>query len=279
MDVEQARRLAQSKLQELSEDLERGQSATLRAYLSAMAKFPTYSPHNVMLIAAQRPSAERVAGFQTWRRLGRHVRKGERGIVILAPIVRRSKGSVSPSSSAASQVPEARTQQHQEEVIVGFRRAHVFDECQTDGAPLPNLSAVAGDPGPYIDRLRAFIAKRGVALHYSASIMPALGACVGSTIILSPGLSPPEHLATLAHEVAHQLLHQRTSETKLSKTVRETEAEAVAFVVCESIGLTSRSASREYVQLWGGSAEVLSASLGRIQRTAAEIITAIGPDV
>jgi len=155
----------------------------------------------------------------------------------------------------------------------------VFDISQTDGAPVPEFACVAGNPGPYTDRLKAFIAERGITLTYSRRIAPAYGACIGSTIVLLPDLPPAEQLSTLAHEVGHQLLHQNAESTPGSKTVRETEAEAVAYVICQAIGLETTTASCDYIQLYRGSAATLAASLDRIQHTAGEIIAAIGPDV
>ena len=88
---EHARQLADRALDQLAEALERGQSETLQGYLRAMGRFHRYSFGNVLLIASARPEATHVAGFRTWKKLGRHVRKGEKGIMILAPIVRRRR--------------------------------------------------------------------------------------------------------------------------------------------------------------------------------------------
>lgn len=276
MKTEQARQLAKEKLEHLGAELERGHSATLRAYLATMAKLPAYSLHNLLLIAAQRPGAQRVAGFSTWQRLGRHVRKGEHGIAILAPVMKRQKRD---STSASATLRHEHGENEQRETVVGYRAAYVFDVTQTEGAPLPEFAAVAGSPGPYTERLRGFVTQKDIQLRYAQDIAPARGACIGDTIVLLPDLSPGEHLATLAHELGHQMLHRHRGCEPISKTVRETEAEAVAFVVCEAIGLTTGSASADYVQLWGGDTKTLAASLDRIQRTAAEIIAAIGPDV
>ena len=278
MNVEEARQIAKEKIEELAQGLERGQSATLQAYLAAMAKFPRYSVNNTLLILSQRPDAQQCAGLRTWNRLGRCVLKGERGIAILAPVVSRRRHA----DSSRRTKPDDETQLqdgNSDDTVVGFRRACVFDVSQTDGAPLPEPACVAGNPGPYTDRLKEFAAERGVTLEYSRHIASARGACKGSTIVLLPDLPPAEHLSTLAHELGHALLHRHVGREVVSRTVRETEAEAVAFVVCEAIGLTVGTASSDYVLLWGGDTKTQAASLDRIQRTAAEIITAIGPDV
>ena len=92
--------------------------------------------------------------------------------------------------------------------------------------------------------------------------------------MILPGQAAPEEFATLVHEVAHALLHQGEQRKETSKRVRETEAEAVAFVVCEGIGLAATS-SVDYIHLYDGNKETLTASLERIQHTSAEILTAV----
>jgi hypothetical protein len=206
------------------------------------------------------------------------VRKGEHGIVILAPCIQRRKHE-STGAEPKRDHPAGHEGVEQDEVVVGFRSARTFDISQTEGCPTPSFAAVSGDPGPYTERLVVFATGRGIKLEYSRRIAPALGACIGDTIVLLPDLSPPENLSTLAHELGHQLLHQNPEGDARSRTVRETEAEAVAFVVCQAIGLDSVAASADYVVLYQGDTKTLTASLERIQRTAAEIITAIGPDV
>jgi len=268
MKVEQARQMAKEQIEKLAAALERGTSATLKAYLAAMAKFPRYSAHNVCLILAQRPSASRVAGYTTWLRLGRQVKRGARGIAVIAPMFRRHAEDTDQLGGRDDRLD-----------ILAFRCAYVFDVSDTDGAPLPALTDARGNPGPYTDRLKAFIVGKGITLEYSRRIAPALGACAGDTILLLPDLAPGVELSTLAHELGHALLHGRDARKVVSRTVRETEAEAIAFLVSEAIGLESRHSSADYIQLWNGDAKTLAASLDRIQRTAAEIITAIGPDV
>src|SRR5438876_10458449 len=102
--------------------LDEGRSERLTSLLTTMARFHRYGLHNVCLIVAQRPTAARVAGFHTWRTVGRFVRKGEKGIAIMAPIIARRREDASED--------ESRT-------IAGFRAVYVFDVEQTDGAPLP----------------------------------------------------------------------------------------------------------------------------------------------
>lgn len=277
MNVEEARRIAKEKIERLGQELQRGRSAALKAYLAAMARFPRYSVNNILLILAQKPAAEQCAGLKTWNRLGRSVRKGERGIMILAPITRRL-ADVDPSKRTESNAERRPQDGESDKGVVGFRRAYTFDVSQTVGAPLPDLTVVAGNPGPYIERLQQFATARGLTLEYSRRIAPARGACTGTSIILLPDLPGAEHLSTLAHELGHALLHQQEARERPSRTVRETEAEAVAYAVCEAVGLESLGSS-DYIQLWDGNVQTLGESLERIHRTAATLIAAIAPDV
>jgi antirestriction protein ArdC len=175
-----------------------------------------------------------------WNQLGRRVNKGEKGIRILAPMtgVRRKK-----DDEAAKDV---RTQN--QSVLVGFRSVYVFDVSQTEGLELPELSSrVSGDVGERMERLLDFIAAQGILLEYKESIAPALGMSYGGKIVLLPGQSPAESFSTLVHEVAHEMLHKAERRTATTKVVRETEAEAIAFVVGRTIGLDTGRASADYV--------------------------------
>jgi hypothetical protein len=117
-------------------------------------------------------------------------------------------------------------------VLVGFRSAYVFDVSQTDGEQLPELSSqVSGDVGERRERLIEFIAGQGIALEFKDSIAPALGMSYGNRIVLLPGQSAAEEFTTLVHELAHSMLHFAERRIVTTKTVRETEAEAIAFVV------------------------------------------------
>jgi len=267
MKVEQAKQIASNAIEQLKQALERGHSEALKEYLAAIARFHRYSWHNIMLIASQNPSATYVAGFHTWHKLGRFVRKGEKGILILAPIIRKKATNADEVESEDS--PSA----------VGFRAAYVFDVTQTEGQELPTIDRVSGDPRDYRERLASFVAQHGIALEYSQDIAPARGTSSGGKITLLPGQSPAEEFSTLAHEVAHEMMHRIERRSSTSKRIRETEAEAVAFVVCSAIGLETGSAAQDYIGLYGGDAKLLGESLEHIQRTATQILDAIGTDV
>ena len=214
------------------------------------------------------PTATRVAGFWTWKNLGRSVKAGQKGIRILAPIVgvRRKK-----DEEASKDI----TKQN-ERILLGFRNAYVFDVSQTDGKGLPELSErVTGNVGEYRERLVDFVIAQGITLEFKESIAPALGMCYGDRIVVLPGQSPAEEFSTLVHELAHAFLHRAERRITTTKTVRETEAEAIAFVVGTTIGLHNGRSSADYIGLYFGNAALLAESLEVIQKTSAVILSAL----
>jgi len=266
-----AREVVAENVQLLIHQLEAGHSDALTGYLNAMSRFHNYSLGNILEIARQRPDATRVAGFWTWKNLGRSVKKGEKGIRILAPImgIRRKK-----DDEANKDITKQNTA-----VLCGFRSTYVFDVSQTDGVELPSLHEVSGDPGENIERLAAFVHSWGIQLVYNPNIAPALGMSYGGRIAILPGQSKAEEFSTLVHETAHELLHKAERRTATTKTVRETEAEAVAFVVGKAVGLVTGTASADYIHLYHGNASLLAESLEVIQKTAAIILAALEPTI
>jgi len=162
--------------------------------------------------------------------------------------------------------------------LVGFRAVYVFDISQTEGKELPTLTEVQGDVSGYRERLAKFAEARGVTLNFSERIAPAKGTSFGGKITLLSGMQPAEEFSTLVHEIAHEMLHQGERRTLTTKPVRETEAEAVAFVVCQAVGLDNGTSAQDYIRLWHGDAELLQESLEVVQRTAAVILGGIAPE-
>jgi len=254
----------------LIQQLEAGKSETLTAYLGAMARFHSYSFGNILQIARQRPTATRVAGIRAWNELGRFVKKGEKGIQILAPIIgHRRKRDTAEQEQDAKPAP----------MLIGFRAVYVFDLSQTEGADLPEFAHnITGEVGEHRDRMIAFLAQQNIKLEFNEKIAPALGVSYGGKIALLPGQSKAEEFTTLVHETAHELLHKAERRTMTTATVRETEAEAVAFIVGQSVGLEMGNASSDYIQMYAGNAALLAESLEVIQRTSAVILAAIQAD-
>lgn len=142
---------------------------------------------------------------------------------------------------------------------------------------MPEFATVQGDPRHSAELLKAFVRDRGIELIYSDAIAPAKGMSSGGRITLLPGMSQAETFAVLAHEVAHELLHRTERRSRTTHRIRETEAEAVAFIVCSAIGLDLITASSDYIQLHAGDKATLTESLAFVQQTAAVILKAILP--
>lgn len=247
-----------------------------RRMLEVAARFHRYSPNNVLLITLQRPDATQVAGYQTWKQLGRQVRKGEAGIAILAPIaVRRLAADDVP--------PDAAQPETSERVLRGFRVTHVFDIGQTDGPPLPEVrpqlldgAAPLGVWADLLDQVEA----AGYAFGY-ADIAPANGRTshLERTVVLRPDLSGAQSVKTLAHELAHVLLHQPGElPDGFTRARAEVEAESVAFVVCAAHGLATGEYTVPYVACWaGGDRELVRDTGMRVLSAAREILTVASP--
>jgi hypothetical protein len=250
----------------LIEQLEQGKSEALTAYLNAMARFHKYSFSNILSIAHARPDATHVAGIRRWNEFGRYVKKGQKGIPILAPMIgtKRQRGE-----EPAVQIDKP------EPTLIGFRRVYVFDIAQTEGAELPEPATVSGEVGTHLDRLIDFVQQQGIELEYNERIAPAQGASYGGKIVLLPGQTKAETFATLVHEASHELLHKADRRTITTKTVRETEAESIAFIVSRAVGLNTGTASSDYVAMYGGNVELLTESLAVIQQGSATILDAL----
>jgi antirestriction protein ArdC len=235
-----------------------------RNYLDAARCFHNYSFSNVLLIQSQLPTASRAAGFHTWRSLGRSVRRGERAIWILAPITKR----LAVDGHASNADPKDAKQ-----VIVSFRAVPVFDVAQTDGDPLPQVAnRLAGeDPCGAFDQLRRVAATVG----YSVSVEPLAGERNGDCtfaehhIRIRDDLSPAQAVKTLCHEVGHALMHDGFAG---ARELAECEAESVAYVVCEGLGLDTSDYSFGYIAGWAGGGDeaikAITVSGNRIQGAA-----------
>ena len=263
----QTQKVIDEALEQLAAGLANGRSEALTRYLSAMARFSAYSVRNVLLVLAQRPDASRIAGYRTWQQLGRHVKKGERGILITAPIVLRKKYRGGQSRAP----PKGK----EEDAILRYKAVHVFDISQTDGNPLPEPARANGDPNSHTERLKSLVASIGIALEYASGLEAADGISCGGRIMIRADLPPAEEFSVLCHELAHELLHRSAEGKQLSRTIKESEAEAVAFVVSQAIGLDAVTACSDYIKSHLGDKKTLAESLDRIQKTAARILEAI----
>jgi DNA primase len=248
------------------------------------------SGDNVLLMAAQRPGVTAVAGYQAWKALGRQVDKGERGIQVLAPVVRRTAPAdpFSADGTAAADDPQAddrisgpvETSAGQARRVAGFRVAHVF-VSQTSGAPLPERPIprlLAGQaPAGLWDVLAEQVHARGFTLERG----PCLGGLANGltnyltrTVTVRADVDDAQAVKTLAHELAHVLLHDpaaapaaNSGEPHTAATVDsagqcrgrvEVEAESVAYLVTASHGLDSGVYTFPYVAGWAGSVDAVT---------------------
>jgi antirestriction protein ArdC len=245
-----------------------------QAMLAAAARFHSYSWRNCLLILSQMPTASRVAGYRTWQSLGRQVRKGERGIAVLAPVTyRRSNEEETPGDE------DSPTRQ-----IRGWKIEHVFNISQTDGDPLPDVAPTRLDgeaPAGFWDGLATQVGAAGFVLLRETPTHPeALGEMdrAATTVRVREDLAPAQACKTLAHELAHVELGHGNQDCTDPRSRREVEAESVAYVVAMASGLDTSSYSLPYVAGWaqpGKEAEVMADTAERVIATARRILDAL----
>jgi antirestriction protein ArdC len=236
------------------------QNETYRAWLQTLSRFYSYSFNNWLLIYTQRPDATRVAGFQTWKSLGRFVKKGELGIRIFAPILRKVEEE---KNGAIEQVSRP----------VGFRSIAVFALEQTDGEALPEIDSNATEGGEeLLPKLEAATATLGIQLFYKTIPGAAEGLSKGGLIEIEETLSIAARCGVIVHELAHELLHKENRK-ETTRQQRELEAESVSYAVLAHYGIHTES--RFYLASYDVTAEMLAASLQTISQAAKHIISTI----
>ena len=274
MKRDDAMKMAEEKLQDLAQALEQGRSQVLEDYLAAVAKLHKYSFRNLMLITSQCPEAVHVAGFHTWRTMDRTVKKGESGIAILAPLIRRARkeDSSAVNIGARADAQEATTDDSSDPM--GYRVVYVFDISQTDGKDFSPVTPIANANADALNRLEGVCEQLGIAVETAKLSWGTHGVSKVGRVLIQEGLSEATRFSTLAHEVAHELMHSEQDRRlgQLSTRQMEVEAEAVAFVVCTAHGIDCRDQSCDYIHLCNGDAKLLLQSMNRIRQTAAKIL-------
>lgn len=268
--------LAQASVNTLAEQIESGHNQALFTYLQTMAKFPAYSARNVLLIAAQRPTATHLEGIRSWNELGRSVRPGEKAIRIFAPQI-----GFKPESQAqhqdAGKNSRKRKKQEPETQLLGFRAVSVFDIAQTAGEALQDPGQPV-DVAEKLDKLTAFTQVSGMSIEYADWIGEKKGNSYRGRIRLLPNMPPAEAFPVLLREVASQLLYTIKRRTFVARTLHQQETQAAAFVVCVALALESKAAFSD-CQLYFGDSRLLTESLEVVHRTAAAILGAISPEI
>jgi antirestriction protein ArdC len=249
------------------------------AMLTAAARFHRYSLSNLLLIYTARPDATRVAGFRTWLSLGRCVRKGERGIPILAPCTYKTDAESDDAGPATG--ADVTGDGTPRRVLRGFRVVYVFDITQTEGDPVPDVTPVlldGDDPGRLWDALAAQVESAGYVLD-RADCSPANGVTDYLTrrVSVRPDLSAAQSCKTLAHELGHVLLHAPGD--GIPRERREVEAESVAYVVCQASGLVTDDYSLAYVAGWAqGDLTLVKDTADRVIGTARAVLDRLAAD-
>jgi hypothetical protein len=211
------------------------------SWLRSLSKFYDYSLGNTILIAIQMPGATHVASFRSWKRdFNRYVKKGERGIEILVPMLVKDRNE---------DADEERRR------LVGFRVGHVFDVSQTDGEPLPTLvDEVAGDVERYAAVMDAVRAVSAYPVEFVGDLPEGTNGFFrrGELVAIREGMSEGQTVKTALHELAHSRLHDGDpmAEGTPDRAMREVQAESVVYAVSAALGLDTSGYSFGYVASW-----------------------------
>ena len=279
----------QEVLKDLTEQLEKSiqdfmESEKYKTFLSSIAKFHNYSLNNQILIAVQKPDSTLCAGYTTWQKQNRYVKKGEKGIRIICPSPYKKeylKDVIDKTTGKPELLSDGRTKQEiVQKVIPFFKVGYVYDISQTEGQPLPEIADILeGDLDEGLKSLKeAMLQASPVPVCFqpidgetNGFYSPAAG-----EIVVDSTLSEKQSLKTLIHETAHALLHNpEASSSQSTRETKEVEAESVAYVVCQYFGLDTSDYSFGYIAGWSSGKEVpeLRASLENIRNTSNEIIS------
>ena len=242
-------------------------------YLRFMGTFHNYSINNSILIWIQNPAATLVAGYKSWQSKGRQVKKGEKGIKILAPLPRKFTKEIEN---------EEGEKEEKEIQYMSFRTVSVFDVSQTEGEELPEIVKVLdGRVENFNELFSKLKAASPVEIEVKEINNDANGFYSHSTnsITIKAGLSEQQTIKTTIHEIAHAILHNDEGEEKdADRNTREVQAESIAYVVCNMLGLDTSDYSFGYIAGWSNGKELkeLSESMEVIHKTAVEIYERIG---
>lgn len=283
-------------LKEVTDKLEKGiqdlySSEKYKEYLSVMSKFYNYSINNTILIAMQKPDATLVAGYSAWaNKFERFVRKGERGIKIIAPCprtIQKEVPKIDPKTQAAMRDKNGNVIMKQIEVTIpAYKVVTVFDVSQTDGKELPSIAvdSLNGKVEQYDDFFKALSETADVPVSFE-KLHPELHGYFSSTdkaIVLAEGMSELQTLKTFIHEIAHSILHGKEGEEhNIDRSTKEVQAESIAYTVCQHYGLDTSDYSFGYVAGWSQTKglDELKSSLSVIHKTAQTIIESVDKKV
>ena len=263
-------------------------SDNFRKYLSCCSKFHSYSLNNTLLILAQKPDATLVAGYNAWQRnFNRHVDKGERGLIILAPVTSKITQLMDKADEDGNPLLDENGDPIKEERVINqlrFTTTTVFDISQTSGEPLPslihNLTGSSDEILAFIDSVKN-ICTIPIDYHSPSKDAVLAGGAKGyysiaeDRIVLNMELEDMQIAKTLIHEYSHSILHKKTDK---DSDQREIEAESLAFVLCDHFGIDTSDYSFGYIASYAAQDEAkLKTILSNIQSTAHEMIDKLEP--
>lgn len=279
------------ELKQITDRLEQGiqdlyQNGKFENYLKTMSRFTNYSVNNTLLIYLQKPDASVVAGYRAWEtKFDRHVKKGEKGIRILAPAPYKKEVETTKLDAGGNVVygPDGTAQTETvEKLIQAYKPISVFDVSQTEGKPLPEIATqMTGTVRGYDNFYEALRRVSPVPVEQKEFSNGANGyySSTEKTIVIDSRLSQQQTVKTCIHEIAHSILHDRDTGTAIEsdQRTREVVAEATAYTVCQHYGIDSSEYSFGYVAGWAGDRDVpqLRGSLDVIRQTANDLITRI----
>ena len=286
------------KLKEITDRLEQGitelfDSERYKEYLRVMSKFHNYSFNNTLLIAMQKPDASLVAGFTAWKnQFQRNVKKGEKGIKIIAPSpfkIKQETEKIDPQTQKPMIGRDGKPVTEEKEITIpAYKVVSVFDVSQTEGKELPDIAvdALTGDVEQYSDFFAALEKTSPVPIGFEKIEGGAHGYyhLEDKRIALDEDMSELQTLKTAIHEIAHAKLHdidlnapKDEQQPRVDRRTREVEAESVAYTVCQHYGLDTSDYSFGYVAGWSSGRELaeLKSSLETIRSAAADIINSI----
>lgn len=263
-------------------------SDNFRKYLSCCSKFHSYSLNNTLLILAQKPDATLVAGYNAWQRnFNHHVDKGERGLIILAPVTSKITQLMDKADEDGNPILDENGDPIKEERVINqlrFTTTTVFDISQTSGEPLPslihNLTGSSDEILAFIDSVKN-ICTIPIDYHSPSKDAVLAGGAKGyysiaeDRIVLNMELEDMQIAKTLIHEYSHSILHKKTDK---DSDQREIEAESLAFVLCDHFGIDTSDYSFGYIASYAAQDEAkLKTILSNIQSTAHEMIDKLEP--
>ena len=276
------------EISELMTMLENGVRATFETeefknYLTFCSRLYTYSLNNQILIMLQKPNASLCQSFTNWKKAKRFVKRGEKGLKIFAPAPYTVHGERFKKDDLGNYITDDdgnAVRETYSKKIMSYKIVHTFDVSQTDGEPLPEIcKELDGKVENYQHYISAVKDFAKVPVSFEKSRKKALGwyDLKEKRIVVKEGLSELQTLKTLIHESAHAALHTLENVAQKGTHQVETEAEAVAFVVCKHFGIDTDDYSFQYLASWATGKDVpeLKESLETIRSTASSFIEAI----